>query len=155
MQQFAKRPFTPQEQRSIFLFYLEIGKRMGIQELPVSLDEMQEFNHRFESRHFQFAESNREIGDRTLSLFLGFFCPRMLRPWARYVLFCVMDENLLDAFQYPHPPQWLRWLVGRAMALRRFVLSWLPERTYPVVGTRRKRPTYPQGYEISDLGTFR
>jgi hypothetical protein len=41
------------------------------------------------------------------------------------------------------------------MILRSRLLRWLPERKKPMLGTLRKRKTYPQGYKVEELGTFR
>ncbi|MCA6586961.1 MAG: DUF2236 domain-containing protein, partial [Pseudanabaena sp. M051S1SP1A06QC] len=34
------------------------------------------------------------------------------------------------------------------------IVGFLPERREPLLGTHRKRPSYPEGYQIEELGTF-
>ena len=80
---------------------------------------------------------------------------KLLWPLLRPLAYALMDEPLLDAFAFPHPTQRLRQQVRSLLRLRARILAWLPERVQPWLGTQRKRPTYPEGYEIEELGTFK
>ena len=41
------------------------------------------------------------------------------------------------------------------MRLRANIVRFLPERKTAFSGTKAKRPTYPNGYEINELGTVK
>jgi len=66
-----------------------------------------------------------------------------------------MDDPLLDAFGYRHPAAWERRLATGALRLRGRVVRRLPPRREPLYA--RQLPnirSYPDGYQVADLGTF-
>ncbi|MEM7113582.1 MAG: oxygenase MpaB family protein [Chloroflexota bacterium] len=155
VEELGKRPLTDNEKQASLQYYLEVGRRMNIQNIPTDLETLEQFNRQYEAEHFHYSESNRKIGNSTVNLFLGFYLPKLLWPLGRPVVYAMMDGPLRDAFGYPHPPAWLRPLVVRLLGWRAAIIRRLPERRKPVFGTQRKRPTYPEGYKIEELGTFR
>ena len=80
--------------------------------------------------------------------------PKSLYFLGKPVARCFMDERLLDAVNLEPAPEMLRKIVFSMMKLRSKVNSLLPERKKPFLRTKLKRPTYPKGYEIKELGTF-
>jgi hypothetical protein len=64
------------------------------------------------------------------------------------------SPHLVEALGYPAPSSALRLLAKSIMRLRRTILRWLPEATRPKYIPFGKE-TYPEGYTIEDLGTFR
>ena len=66
-----------------------------------------------------------------------------------------MDPPLVVAMGFAPAPEWLRSLVATAMKVRARVLRRLPPRRAPRLLTQVRRPTYPEGYRIEELGTFR
>ncbi|MEM7127816.1 MAG: oxygenase MpaB family protein [Chloroflexota bacterium] len=154
VERFGWRAMTNNEKLAFFYYYRQLGLHMGIQEIPDAMEQFEQFNISYEREHYRYAASNREIGDATVNLLLGMYAPRPLWAPLRPVAYAMMDEPLLDTFGFQHPPQKLRSFVEGALRLRARVLSWLPERRQPWLGTQRKRPTYPEGYEIEELGTF-
>jgi hypothetical protein len=75
--------------------------------------------------------------------------------FARPLAHALMDTPLLNAMGFREPPRLLRRLVTGALRARAHVLRWVPERRRPHLLTRVRRPTYPRGYEIEQLGTFK
>ncbi|MEH0156749.1 oxygenase MpaB family protein [Limibacter armeniacum] len=148
------RPLSEKEKMASFYFWCEVGRRMNIKGMPETYDAFEDFNRRFEEKHFRFESSNQVIGNITVNLLLGFYMPKVFFPLGRYVVYAMMDNPLLDAMKFPHPPKWLRKMVGKGMQLRAGILRMLPKRKTPVLTTTRKRPTYPAGYAIESLGTF-
>jgi hypothetical protein len=127
---------------------------MGITDIPDNLASFESLNREYEANHFRFAESNRRIGTATLNLLVGFYLPRRLFWLGRPVAIALMDPRLLAAMGFTPAPRWLCVLVTSSLKLRARFLSLLPERTRPHLLTRVRRPTYPEGYEIEELGTF-
>lgn len=154
IEKYGWRTLQDNERLTFFYFYREVGKRMNIKDIPDEYDEFERFNIEYEQEHFEFEESNRQVGDATCDLFLGFYLPKFLWPLGRPALYAMMDEPLLRAFGYPRPTAILRMVVTCLLRFRAWILKWLPERRSPLLGTQRKRPTYPEGYEIEELGTF-
>jgi len=151
---FGWRPLTEAEKLAMFHYYRQVGRRMNIKNIPESYEAFEQFNINYEQMHFQYAPTNYHTGVATRDLFLGMYLPKFLSPLAKPLVYAMMDDPLLDAFGFPKPPAMLRRLMEAALKWRGQVLRWLPERQNPHLGTQVKRPTYPEGYKIEELGTF-
>jgi len=155
LDRFGRRAMTEGEKRAWVLYYRALGTRMGIEGIPPDLAGFEQLNRDYEVAQFRPAESNRLIADRTTDLLLGFYAPKVLFPLGRPVVRAFMDAPLLEAMGYESAPRWLRALVHAGMRGRASVLRLLPKRRKPVLLTERRRPSYPGGYRIEDLGTFK
>lgn len=151
---FGWRRLTQEEREHIFRYYIDLGRRMGIEDLPADPDAFDAFNRDYEAQHFRFAESNARIARATMDLLLGFYLPRALWPLGRPVLRAMMDPPLLAAMGLKPAPGWLIATIQTALKGRAALLRLLPKRRKPHLITRVRRPTYPQGYRIEELGTF-
>lgn len=151
---FGWRKLSESEKLSGYYFFCEVGKRMGIREIPADYASFEAFNRQYEAKHFAYSDTNRQIGNATLDLLLGFYMPRFLWKGGRYFAYALMDPPLLAAMGFPKSPALIRILVAGGMKLRAWVLRFVPERKTPKHGTARRRPTYPEGYRIEELGTF-
>jgi hypothetical protein len=145
------RPLCEQERLGYFHFWREVGRRMGIRDIPAGYEDFERFNVEYERAHFRFSESNRRIAEATRDLFLGWF-PRPMRPIVRPAIYALMDEPLIEAFGFPRPARGMRWLVSSALKLRARLLRWLPARRRPYLRTESRTRSYPHGYRIEDLG---
>lgn len=152
--QYAWRPMTDAEQQDWFCYYQQLGERMGIENIPGSLEAFEEFNQRYEHEHFVYSDTNREIADMTGDLLLGFYLPKCLFGLGRPLLYSLLDPPLRRAFDYPTPAWPWRWLAVGSLKCRALLLKWLPKNRKPVYITQRQRPSYPMGYAIAQLGTF-
>lgn len=154
IERFGWRALTQHERLGLFHYYAELGQRMHIRDLPDDIGEFERFNLAYEARHFRPADTNGRIGAVTRDLLLGFYLPRPLVPLGRPVAHAMMDEPLLHAMGFPQPPALLRRALPAVLKLRARVQRRLPDRRQPHLLTRVARPTYPDGYRISGLGTF-
>ena len=154
VERFGWRGLTAQEREAIFVYYQDLGARMGIRELPETATELEAFNEAYEVEHFRFAESNARIGRATADLLLGFYLPRVLVPLGRPAVAAMMDPPLREAMGVDDPPGWVAWAVPAALRLRARALRVLPKRRRARLITKRRTPTYPKGYRIAELGTF-
>lgn len=148
----AKRGFTDREIQAWTNYYVDLGSRMRITDLPSDFAGFEALNRDYESLHFQFAETNKKIADASVELLLGFYLPRALFPLGRPVIRAMMDDPLLEAMGYNPAPWFVKVMVRIALDLRAAVVRLLPRRRRPLLLTQRKRPTYPGGYLISQLG---
>ncbi len=155
IEKYGWRPLEENEKLSYFYFYREVGKRMNIKDIPDDMYEFEQFNIDYEHKNFHYSETNREIGNVTRDLVLGFYLPKFLFSLGRPFLYALMDEPLLRAFNYPKPSNFMRKITTGILKLRAKILRYFPERKEPLLGTKRNRPTYPEGYEIEELGTFK
>lgn len=141
------------ERLAAFHHYREIGRRMGIAELPADPRTFRAFKERYEAEHFAYSDANARVGRATLELFAGWF-PRPLRPLARQGVLALLDPPMLAAFGFPRPWPGAGPVVRAAIRARRIVRHF-PERTRSKL-TREPRnrtyPGYPERWDVADLG---
>lgn len=154
LDKFGKRALTEPEKAAIWAHYRALGAAIGIADIPPDRDVFEAFNRRYEAEQFAYAASNALIGGVTRDLLLSFYLPKALIPLGRPAAHAFMDEDLLAAMGFAPAPRWLRGVLHGAMRVRAWALRWLPVRRRPHLHTRVRRPSYPQGYKIDELGTF-
>lgn len=136
--------------------YRELGKRMGMKDIPATHQEFAAYMDDYEREHFGYDPGARAVADATLGLFTT-FPPNHLAP-ARLVTrfsYGLMDDDLRAAFRYPRIPAWEQRLARGAVQARSLVVRCLPPRQEPKFA--RQLPnirSYPDGYDITALGTF-
>jgi hypothetical protein len=148
---FGWRPMCAQEQLAMFQFWSEVGRRMNIKDIPDRYEDFERYNVEYEKQHYVFAESNRQVGEATREMFVGWF-PRVFAPLTRKAIHALLEEPLIEAFGFPKPSRFMRWLVSGTLLLRAKVVRYLPPRSKPRLRTEMKRGGYPQGYVIEQLG---
>jgi hypothetical protein len=150
---FGWRPYTEKEKLAHLVFWREIGRRMGIRELPVTLAETERFNVDYERERFRYAGSNRVVAEATMRVFLAWY-PAPLRPLVRLFICSLLESRVLQAFDYREPPAPVRGLVLGALGLRARLLRHLPRRRRPHLLTLSATRTYPSGYSVQELGVL-
>jgi ER-bound oxygenase mpaB/B'/Rubber oxygenase, catalytic domain len=150
-ERFGWRPLCEQERLGMFYFWREIGRRMNIADLPESYDELEAFNRDYERRHLRYSDANRRVGLATMNMFTD-RVPRVLCPLARSAIHALLEVPLIRAFGFPQPSRLMRWLVPATLRLRARLARFLPARTQPRLRSRMKRPSYPDGYRIEQIG---
>ena len=154
LEKYAYRPMTELEKQGVFKNYLELGRRMNLKDVPQTLEEFERFNLNYEAKHFQYAASNRLIADKTIDLLLGFYLPKWLFGIGRPFVFALLDEPLRVALGIRKVASWRTGQMKAGLRFHAIFHQISSEPIEPVLGTRRKRPTYPEGYQIEELGTF-
>jgi hypothetical protein len=149
---FGWRPWSETERRAAFRFWCEVGRRMGIRDIPESEAAFERVNRDYEARNFRRNPASRRVADSTRDLFVGWLLPRRLWPLGRLAVYAVMDESLRRAFGYPAPPHWLCRLVEGGLRLRGRLAALLPDRRRPKLRSARRVPSYPGGYRPDELG---
>ncbi|MDP1540505.1 MAG: oxygenase MpaB family protein [Moraxellaceae bacterium] len=69
--QFGPRPFTAHEQLAWFNFWIEIGRRMGMVELPTTKTAFDEWVDLYCSKVFVYAPANQRVAEATLAILKG------------------------------------------------------------------------------------
>jgi hypothetical protein len=137
-------------------YYRDLGRHMGIRDIPPTWQAFVRSLDAYEQEHFGFDEGARRVAESTLALLATFPPNHRLPPAAvRWISLATMDRPLLDAFRFPHPPRLLRGLVRGALKARGRFVRLLPPRSEPYYA--RQLPqirSYPDGYDVSELGTF-
>jgi hypothetical protein len=149
---FGWRKLTENEKLAAFYFWRKIGQFMNIKDIPESYEAFEQFNIDYERTHFKFATTNKQLAVVTRDLMLGWYLPKPLWKFGAPAIHALLDEPMLDAVGFEHPPQWLRRLVEGSLRLRGFALKFLRRRHEPRMLTRLPSRTYPNGYRVEELG---
>jgi hypothetical protein len=150
-ERFGWRRMCPAERLAMFHFWREVGRRMNVRDIPADYEAFERFSGEYEAKHFRYSEANRRVGCATRDMFLSWF-PRPLRPLVRPAIYAMMDDAMIAGFGFPRPSRLTRRLVHAALRLRAAGVRLLPKRRTPLLRTEMKRPTYPTGYTIEQIG---
>ena len=148
------RPLSREEQQALFLFWRQVGERMGIRELPTSLEALLAFNLRYEQQAFASAASNRRVADATLAMLLADW-PAPLRPALAVLLRSLAADAVNSSLGWPQPPALARAVLLRALQLRsRLANGWQrlrpPRRTS--FYSEKPTPSYGAHFQLGQLG---
>lgn len=149
---FGWRPMVEQEKLALYYYWRELGRRMGIKNIPDTYEALERYNIEYEAANFRYDEANVRIGRATVNLMLGWYLPRFMRRVGEPIVYAMMDDPLLAAFGFPRQPAALRAFVALALRLRGRIVRMMPPRRRPYKLTEVKNRTYPNGYEIEQLG---
>jgi hypothetical protein len=156
LDQYGWRPLTEREKVASAVHYRDLGRHMGIKGMPETWQEFATLLDAYEAEHFAYDPRGREVADATLRL-MSTFPPNDKAPARLVIRFsrAYMDAPLLDAFHYPHPTAAERRAARAALRARAAWLRRQPPRLTPQYA--RDLPnvrSYPDGYDVRDLGTF-
>ena len=101
---FGWRPLIETEKLATFEFWREVGRRMAIRDIPDGYAELERFNEEYERERFRRTEATERVGRATRDMFLAWF-PGLPRRFGSQAIYALMDDRLLDAFGFPHPPR--------------------------------------------------
>ncbi|MEV4813289.1 oxygenase MpaB family protein [Micromonospora avicenniae] len=140
------------ERQATYRFYLELGRRMGITDIPDSYEAFETWFDAHDAAHLTPNHDAAAIERATRMLMLTRI-PRPLAPLGNALVSAVYDKRLRGATHVAAPA----WPVGVglhvALRSRSRLQRWFgkPPRTALFAdGIRTK--TYPDGYQISQLG---
>lgn len=150
-QHFGWRPFTSDEKQALFQFWRVVGERMGLGQIPETYEAFQNFNQAYEAEHFHYHPDNRAIGDAVVRLMQGWL-PAIVAPLVPLVLRVVTDEPMRIALGWSTPPYQLQQTMLRGLQLRQQLMRRLPQRQRQRFGVDQANRTYPNGYQLSQLG---
>ncbi|TSD68223.1 oxygenase MpaB family protein [Aeromicrobium piscarium] len=154
IERFGKRPLTDREVRASVRYYTELGRHMGIRHIPEDYDAFARLMDDYEKEHFAYAAGSRRVADATLDLMTTFYPwvpDRLMHAFAR----SLMDEPLRSSLRYATPPRLVERLGPLSLRLRGMLLRAAPARRRPKqLEDIRWIRSYPDGYDISSLGTF-
>ncbi|OWY64187.1 hypothetical protein B7486_48650 [cyanobacterium TDX16] len=149
---FGWRLMSEKEKQAWLYFWLEIGKRMQIQNLPKSLEEMETFKLEYETQLVRKSQATQELGKTFVDLVSGWF-PLVPTPIVGLFLRCLLDDPSLKAFEIKAPPVVLKNLVEFCLRSRASLLSFLPERLDSGLFVDRPSRSYPTGnYDLTKIG---
>ena len=148
---FGWRAPTRIEILASYHFWLEVGRRMEITELPESIDLFRDFKREYERANCVYHPANRRVADATIEILEGWY-PRVLRRGIRWAVYALLDEGLRRSFDYPKPPSLAVQAVQVSLLSAARILRLMPPRRRPYLLTRQKHRSHASGYKVEDLG---
>jgi ER-bound oxygenase mpaB/B'/Rubber oxygenase, catalytic domain len=148
---FGWRPLIETERRATFSFWREVGTLMAIRDIPEDYDAFERFNVEFERERFAYTDAGARVAAATRDMFLGWFPGLPLRV-GRPLVHALLDEALLDALGFPHPPVALRRTAEAGIRARSRAVKLLPPRRKPRLRTEERHRSYPEHWQIEELG---
>ncbi len=155
---FGWRPLHENERLAGFYFWREVGRRMGLHDLPESYEGFEAYNVRYERERFAYDPNNQLLADATLDLFLSWVLPETLpktlrRPLAdigRDAASSLMNPPMRDALGLSAPRPWVEKVVFKLLRYRAYAQLALPPRRTPY--TLPPTRTYPEGVDLAHVG---
>lgn len=140
------------ERRATFLFYRELGRRMNIADIPDTHEELEAWFDAYDAEHLVPNDGAAAIERATRMLMLT-RVPRVLAPLGDELVSAMYDERLRQATRVPRPPWPVRAGLHVALKARARLLRHLGKpRTTAMFADGIKTKTYPNGYDINQLG---
>lgn len=150
-EQYGWRKPTYNEKLGNYYFWAEVGRRMGINDIPDTFEAYEQFNIEHEKKYFRYDDACRQIGLSTMDVFVNWY-PKPLRPIVREVILAFMDDALLNAMGFPKPHSFVRWLAHTGLKIFGRILRFMPPRRKPYLYTQEPNRSYPAGFKAEELG---
>ncbi len=155
---FGWRPLHEHEKQAGFYFWREVGRRMGLHDLPESYEAFEAYNVAYEREHFAYSPNNQLLADATLDLFVSWVLPKWLpktvrRPLAEVgkdAAASLMDAPMRGALGLPAPRPWIEKVIFKSLRHRALAQLALPPRRTPY--TLPPTRTYPEGVDLESVG---
>ncbi|WP_370324653.1 DUF2236 domain-containing protein [Euzebya sp.] len=149
------RSLTDAERTAQVISYRELGRHMGLGDLPDDLAWYERVNRAYEAEHFAYHPANAAVADASMGMFLDMYLPAPLHRIGHAVVRALLDPPVLDAFGYdPAPPAVVAGVHGALRARAAVQRHLMPERRTDYDLTAVRRPTYPDGHVVAELGSF-
>ena len=154
LDEFGKRPLTPNELEASVQYYRTLGRHLAITDVPETYAGFEELMDSYEAEHFGYDAGGRRVADATLALMAG-FQPRPVQPLMDVFSRSLMDPPLRAAFRYADPPAAVVALSRGLLKARGRLLRLFPARRDPkLIDDLPQIRSYPDGYDLEKLGSF-
>ena len=151
---FGWRALSMVERRAGLVFWREVGRRMGIADVPDDLGALEAESRAFEARQVGFDPANRRLFDAVLALQVRRArLPAAVLPGARAAVAALLDEPMRAAFALDRPSAALERSVTGALRLGASLARRRPARRTPV-GVPRLA-SHPGGIAWERVGPHR
>lgn len=117
------RPMTLLEQESRYVFWREIGARMGIKNIPPTREALYLWKEGYAKENYKYSPDNRAVGDATFDVFLRAI-PGPFKSFARQASIALLDDQTREAFGYERSPEWIYKFVPALLIARGWVVGY-------------------------------
>lgn len=107
---------TDKERVANFHFWREVGRLMGLSQIPTSYEDLMSWTLEYEAANYGWSEGGRAVADAMVDDFGRRFALPRLAPLARRAILGVMDDRLLSTLRLPLPAPGTRRALGGAVA---------------------------------------
>jgi uncharacterized protein (DUF2236 family) len=146
------RKTTPAERAATTEFYAEVGRLMGIRDVPTSYDEAAMILDEYEAANLGYSEAGAALMKVTSTALEGLF-PRPARGLSDLLTSLLLSDEMCDALGVQPPSRWERKGFAAAMRVRAALVPHWPDRKQPAFRVGKSGShVYPEGYELSELG---
>jgi uncharacterized protein (DUF2236 family) len=156
---YAWRPLCCHERTAVFRFYQELGRLMGVRDVPATLPEFETWFDAYEREHFGYTPANQRQWDATRAQLTELFAAWLPAPLAAAgrrladtMANALLDEPLRAALGVGPVPPAAIFATRLAFRARGRLVRWLPVRTKPTYQDELETPSYPDGYVVSEIG---
>jgi hypothetical protein len=118
---FEWRRFTKLEKVATFVFWREIGLRMGIRDIPETVEALQEWTANYEKHAMVLSSDNRILADTFMALILR-GKPKWAHRFLKNVNSALLEERVLRCLGWPDPPRWVAVLVESLLYTRAWMV---------------------------------
>ncbi|PVH77422.1 hypothetical protein DL98DRAFT_517383 [Cadophora sp. DSE1049] len=105
----------------MFVYWREIGNRMGIQDIPPTLKKLKEWVVVFEKENMVYSDSNKICAETTMELYLR-GVPSFAREFAKNAANSLLEDRVRVALGSPEPPAYVKHLVVFTLRARGWVV---------------------------------
>ncbi|KAH8719492.1 hypothetical protein GQ44DRAFT_741840 [Phaeosphaeriaceae sp. PMI808] len=113
------RKTVPLEKHASWVFWYEVGRRMGLENVPQSFEACAAFIEEFEALNMAPSEDNALIAKGVFSLYASTI-PAFVAPIVRPILVAFMDSHLSEAFKLSDlPSSFFQSFLGFLLVLRK------------------------------------
>jgi hypothetical protein len=118
------RPMTELEQAAIYIYWREVGNRMGIKDIPETLDGLKAWVAEYEKTNIYYTENNKKCAEATMGLFLRNL-PPFMQWFFQHAAVSLFEDRIRLALGYNKPPRWISAFVAITFQVRRFTIRHL------------------------------
>lgn len=152
LDRYGWRRATAQERAASAEFYKEMGRYMGLRDLPGTFAQFETYMRDYERRHSAYNDEAREMVAATLDLMNHRF-PAILRRAVGMFTSTLMDRQMRKSAGVRTPPPGLTTIVRLAVRGGNKYARWrAPHPSHRFPDGVVTLPAYPNGYVISDVG---
>lgn len=148
-ERFGWRPLTEVERLGWYHQFVEIGRAMGVQDVPEDYEEMRAWSRDYEARHCGKSDVCRKVYDAAVDVVLTSLPAPMRRPM-RAMVVTSQDAKLRECTGYDPPDPRVERRMKTLFSVLGRTLRRQPR--VPWVRTLQKYITYPNGHRVEDLG---
>ena len=148
------RAVEPAEREAAYRFFAELGRRIGLAEVPGSYDAAAAFFDAYEAEQVSASAAGAALTTSAMPSFTGKL-PRAVRRWDRAILGALIgDVRVVRALGLPVPGRGVRTLLGLVVRLRAVRSSARAPATEAGFRSGAARSAYPHGYTLDRVGPY-